>query len=375
MDTVQNILKYISGLATENLFSIGSHHFSMVTLIEIGIPFLLSWIIGGFFTRFMRKRGGKIWKMFGGSRWLLEILVRIFVIVLGLSAGFKMAGIDYSIFTHFYNLLFHPFFTIGTSPISIMSIVLLLFAVSASVFIASYIQKVLSEDVFPYTSMDESIKNITNKFVKYLLVVVGVVIGLQINGIDLSAFATIGAGLMVGLGFGLQNIANNFISGIIILVERPIKVGDYVEVGNVYGVISDISTRSTSVVTRENISMIIPNSKFISENVINWSHNTQIVELRIPIGISYMSDPEKAREVLIQIAIDNPEVLTEPAPKVLLIEFGDSSINMELEAWIENATRRFDIISDVNYAIYSKFKENGIIIPFPQRDVHIYNKG
>jgi small-conductance mechanosensitive channel len=174
------------------------------------------------------------------------------------------------------------------------------------------------------------------------------------------------------VGFGLQNIAGNFISGLIILFERPIKLGDRIEVGAVEGDVVRIGSRSTTVVTNDNIAIIIPNSKFITENVVNWSHTGENVRFRIPVSVAYGSDVRRVEKVLLEVAAENPDVLREPAPAVRFAEFGDSGLAFELRAWTTALLhRRGKLVSDLNFAIYDKFKQHGIEIPFPQRDLHI----
>ncbi len=176
----------------------------------------------------------------------------------------------------------------------------------------------------------------------------------------------------IGIGFGLQNITNNFVSGLIILFERPIKVGDRIEVGNVAGDVVNISARATTVVTNDNIAIIVPNSEFTSSTVINWSYTDRDVRFNIPVGVSYSSDPEVVGKLLLEVAHDHAGVLKEPKPDVLFEEFGESSLNFVLRVWTRDYTTRPGVFkSELNYRISKKFKEHGIEIPFPQRDIHI----
>jgi len=210
---------------------------------------------------------------------------------------------------------------------------------------------------------------------RYVFVVVGLIIVFQATGIDLSAITVLIGALGVGIGFGLQNITNNFISGIIILFERPIKVGDRVELpelDNLTGDVVNISARSTTIITNDNIAILVPNSKFISDTVINWSYNDANVRFNIPVGVSYKEDPEVIRKILVDIAKSHPGVLNDPAPDVLFDEYGDSSLNFLLRIYTNEYSRKPRVLkSELYYAIFEKFKEKGIEIPFPQRDVYI----
>ena len=181
--------------------------------------------------------------------------------------------------------------------------------------------------------------------------------------------------LGVGIGFGLQNITDNFISGIIILFEKPIKVGDRIEVGEVQGDVISISFRATTVLTNDNISIIVPNSEFISSKVINWSHNDRNIRFRIPVGVSYNEDPEKIKKILLSVANINDHVLKNPGPVVLFDEYGDSSLNFSLAVWTATHSDKPRILkSELYFEIFKRFKEEGVEIPFPQRDIHIKTK-
>jgi small-conductance mechanosensitive channel len=205
-----------------------------------------------------------------------------------------------------------------------------------------------------------------------VILVAGVVVGLQTIGIDLTALSVAAGGLGIGIGFGLQNIANNFMSGFIVLLERPIKVGDRIQVAGTEGRVVDIHARATTVLTNDNIAILIPNSRFITENVINWSYSDTKVRFRVPVGVSYNSDPRLVEKLLLTVAAKNQDVLTEPAPAVRFLEFGDSSLNFELRVWSSSLVhRKGKLISDLNFAILEIFRENNIEIPFPQRDIHI----
>ena len=176
----------------------------------------------------------------------------------------------------------------------------------------------------------------------------------------------------IGIGFGLQSIANNFISGLVILFERPVKVGDRIQVGGVTGDVVRIGARATTVKTNDNIDIIVPNSEFISSQVINWSHSDREVRLHVPVGVSYSSNPEEVQKILLDVAAVQPGVLKSPAPEVLFTEFGDSSLNFELLVWTSEFIAKPNFLhSELNFAIRAKFKECGVEIPFPQRDVHV----
>ncbi|MGH2567155.1 MAG: mechanosensitive ion channel family protein [Bacteroidota bacterium] len=222
------------------------------------------------------------------------------------------------------------------------------------------------------TRMDIGLRQAVGTITRYAVVVVGLLIILQTAGIDLTTLNILAGAVGIGVGFGLQNIANNFISGLIILFERPIKIGDRIEVGNVEGDVVHIGARSTAVVTNDNITIIIPNSLLISENVINWSHNDNKVRFKIPVSVAYGSDVRLVERILLEVAGENPDVLNDPKPGVRFIEFGENGLLFELRAWTDTLTHRKGLlISSLNFGIYDKFKQHKIGIPFPQRDIHI----
>jgi small-conductance mechanosensitive channel len=176
----------------------------------------------------------------------------------------------------------------------------------------------------------------------------------------------------IGVGFGLQNIASNFISGLIILFEQPVKIGDRIAVGSVEGDVVRIGARSTTVLTNDNIDIIIPNSKLITENVVNWTHTARRVRFKIPVTVSSESDLRKVEVLLLAAAENVPEVLDDPAPGVRFIRFGENGVDFELRAWTTSLLhKRGKLVSEINFAIYDKFKEHDIEVPNPQRDVHI----
>jgi len=206
----------------------------------------------------------------------------------------------------------------------------------------------------------------------YCLLVLGVYISLQIVGLDLGSLAFIAGAIGVGIGFGLQNIINNFVSGIIILAERPISLGDRIEVGGVAGQVEKISLRSTTVITNDNIAMIVPNGEFISSTVTNWSHRDDKTRFRIPVGVHYNSDVHLVEKALLEAASECEDVLKNPGPAVRFLEFGDSSLNFELRVWSVTIYKHPNLVrSKVNFLIWDKFKKYDIEIPYPQQDLYI----
>ena len=263
-------------------------------------------------------------------------------------------------------------FSIGDASLTIGLLITLVISVVILLFLSEWIKKLLVNKVLKRYQIEKGTRQSVGTIVKYVIVIAGIFSILQTNGIDLSAFGILAGALGVGIGFGLQNITNNFISGLIILFEQPIKVGDRIEVGDISGDVIKISARSTTVVTNDNISVIIPNSKFIDDQVINWSHNEHKVRFNFPVGVSYKEDPEKVKHILLEVAKDNPYVLDSPQPDVLFDEFADSSLNFYLRVWTSEYVSKPKVLkSQLYFEIFKRFGEAGIEIPFPQRDLHI----
>jgi small-conductance mechanosensitive channel len=263
-------------------------------------------------------------------------------------------------------------FHLGDSPFTTRTLVLLLLSLFLLFYISSKIRKVLMKKIFPRYDLDVGVSQSMATIVRYVLIIIGLIIIFQTTGIDLSALGLLFGALGVGIGFGLQNITNNFISGLIILFERPIKVGDRIEVADLAGNIIDISARATTIVTNDNIVVIVPNSDFINTRVINWSHNNKQVRLNFPVGVSYNEDPEKIKKLLTEVANANKGVLSSPKPYILFEGFGDSSLNFIVMVWTSEYIDRPKILrSELYYEIFAKFKEHHVEIPFPQQDIHL----
>jgi len=260
----------------------------------------------------------------------------------------------------------------GDEALKLFDIVRVIFMLSLMVFFSGKMKVILVRQVLPKYSEDIGVSQSIGTIVQYIFIVLAGLIIIQSSKINLGSLNVLVGALGVGIGFGLQNIANNFISGLIILFERPIKVGDRIEVGNVSGDVIRVSSRATTVNTNDNISIIIPNSELINQKVINWSHNDRRIRFHVPVGVSYNEDPAKIKEILLEVAQEHGDILKRPAPDVLFTEYGDSSLNFDLMVWTNTYIDRPIILkSQLYYAIFEKFKEHNVEIPFPQRDLHL----
>lgn len=263
-------------------------------------------------------------------------------------------------------------FSIGSSAFTVRTLVFLIFWLVLLFFISSKLSKFLVKKVFPRYNLNTGVSESIATIIRYLMIIIGLYIIFQSTGIDLSALGILIGALGVGIGFGLQNITSNFISGIIILFERPVKVGDRVEIENLTGNIVNISARATTVITNDNIAVIVPNSDFINSRVINWSHNNEEVRINLEVGVSYSEDPLKIRDLLLEVVKEQQGILDNPIPYVRFDGFGESSLDFTLLFWTTDYIKRPLILkSELYYAIFRKFKEHDIEIPFPQRDLHL----
>lgn len=266
----------------------------------------------------------------------------------------------------------YPLLTLGKSPVTVWAILQLLVLIFLLFYLSAKLRSWLVENLLPRTNMEVGARQATGSIIRYALIAIGLAVIFQTAGIDLTALNVLAGAIGLGLGFGLQNIVNNFICGIVILFERPIKVGDRIVVGEVEGDVVHIGTRSTTVVSNDNISIIVPNSSFITENVVNWSHNDRKVRFRIPVSIAYGTDVALVEKVLLEVAAANPDVLENPPPVVRLMEFGDSGLCFELRVWSTTLIHKRGLLtSSLNIAIYRIFKEHHIEIPYPRRNLQI----
>jgi small-conductance mechanosensitive channel len=340
-------------------------------LVILGIFFLVARLL----RRALRRFVGRL-KMTENVQERILWLMTLSVIFLGLIVGLAAIGINLTLlgWVLTYSI------PIGETRLSLIKVFwAVLFIGLAGVF-SRYLRLMLREQVLPPFHLPENAQFLLLRFIHISIILLSVLIGLNLTGLRLNSLMVVLGGLSIGIGFGLQNIASNLISGIILIFERPIRVGDRVTVGDTFAVVNAINMRSTEIITADNVSIIVPNSQFISERITNWTHNDKIVRLRIPVGVSYSSDEDLVKSTLLEVARAHPQVIKEPsrrmpmvkAPMVRFLSFGDSALNFELLAWIPDVVERLNVISDLHFMIRKKFRERGIVIAFPQRDLHLY---
>ena len=263
-----------------------------------------------------------------------------------------------------------PLFVLGGTAVTVASVISFVVFVLAA-YAASWLLRRSLHRVYRRRSLDEGVQHALDRLLHYAVIAVGAFVALENLGVSITALAGLGAVLAVGIGFGLQNIAQNFVSGLILLMERPVKKGDFVQVGEVRGTVRDIRARATVVTTLDNVDIIVPNGQFITEAVTNETYGDRRVRVRIKVGVAYGSDTARVRDVLLRVARAIPGVLDDPPPQVLFKDFGESSLDFELLAWLNDPREENPAASELRFAIDEAFRAEGIEIPFPQRDLHL----
>ena len=350
------------------------------------------------FAGFLRQRFRRLFIRFRMPEKLANrLLALLFLIILifGIGFAFRFAGISTGFFSEFFDYPLTNLFQFNqksdeiytaedASKITLARLFYGFVIVFGMFILSKYAQWVLRRQVLQAFQIEDHTQFILLRFFHFSLILIGVVISLSTIGVSFTSLAIIFGGLSIGIGFGLQNIASNLISGFILIFERPIKIGDLVEVAELdtFGRVSSINLRSTVITALDEKEIIVPNSQLITETVHNLTHANNLFRLRIQVSVSYSSDVELVKKTLLEVAHAHPEVITEPsptmesvtAPFVRFINFAESSLDFELLAWIPDSFQRFDIASDLHFMIWHKLKEYNITIPFPQTDVHLYPK-
>jgi len=323
-----------------------------------------------------------------------RLLASLFLIVMvvGTMLGLRFAGIGTGILSKVFHYplsdLFQPSDagdeSRDTSGLTLANLFYAFVIIFGMYILSKYVQWVLRHQVLQAFQIAQHTQFILLRFLHFTLIILGIFISLGAIGVSFTSLALIFGGLSIGIGFGLQNIASNIISGFILIFERPVKIGDLVEIMDLdlFGRVSSINLRSTVIVALDEKEIIVPNSQLITEPVHNLTHANNIFRLRVQVGVSYGSDVDLVKQVLLEAAHEHPQVIGAPnprlpsvtAPFVRFVGFGDSSLDFHLLAWIPDCFQRFDVASDLHFAIWHKFKAYDITIPFPQRDVHFYPK-
>lgn len=344
---------YEKEIIKNKLVDIKIYTFALITILFFVSTFLIKIVEKWLGESKNSKRNSN------GFKWFVWFILAYF--------SAKLIFIDFNVISDFV------IFTLKDTQVTVSNFIfvftVLLFTASIIAVIKMALGKLVKvEELEKHSSV--ALLNIS----KYFIWTFSIIFSLQSIGFNLSLLLAGSAALLVGIGMGIQQLFNDFASGLILLFERQIKVGDYVETEDVVGKITQIGFRTTNMLTRDNVSIIIPNSKLVSNNVINWSNGEKYARFGLNIGVAYGSDVDKVKEILIKSAISNPEVLKNPPPEVLFHDFGNSSLDFKLFIYTENNFYNDRIKSEIRFEIYKEFAQFGIQIPFPQMDVHFPDK-
>jgi small-conductance mechanosensitive channel len=270
------------------------------------------------------------------------------------------------------NFLESASFSFGKSSITALAVIQAIIALALLLWATAIAGQLLESRIKRSDSLTPSFQVLSTKLLRIGLAILAVIFTLSIVGIDLTVFAVFGGAIGVGLGFGLQKIFANLISGFILLVDKSIKPGDVIAVDDDYGTVSSLGARYVSVLTRDGIEHLIPNEELITTKVENWSHSNNLLRLRKMVGIHYKSDVRLAMSLCMQAMDETARILKDPAPNCLLLDFGDNSVNIEMRYWVDDPMNgRANVTSELMLAVWDKFHENEIEIPYPQRDLHL----
>jgi small-conductance mechanosensitive channel len=268
-----------------------------------------------------------------------------------------------------FEVLLFSQMTIGRLSLSPALILLAALVLYLSSFTSWITRAILESQVFPRMQVARGAGQSVTKLLHYFLILLGLIISLSMIGIDLKSFAVMGGALGIGIGFGLQNIVNDFISGLILLFERPVRAGDRIEANGQIGIVKNIGLRATVIETLDQSQLIVPNSQLVSEKVTNWTHSGTVARLKISVGVAYGSDMDLVIDTLTAAALSSPRVLKKPKPIALLLGFGEFCLNMELHVWLTDVNQTRYAQSEISREILRRFAESGITIPFPQQEI------
>ena len=338
-------------------------------LISVSVLILIGLIQAAFNSKFLKRVN--VIRLY--SEYLLiriSGIIIFFALLMWLWGIFRLLGINEGINSYISRLVSNPF-KLGSTSFTISRIFLLFFIIWLSIVISKIVRVVLEEDILVRLPLKKGVPRMIAIISRYSLVTIGFFIAVSAAGMSLDELTIIIGAFSVGIGFGLQNIFNNLVSGMILLVERPVQIGDVVEVGPLLGQVKSMGIRSSNLRTFDGAEVIVPNGNLISNEVINWTLSDKRKRIEIISGVAYGSDIHKVQELFFKIVKDHPEVLKDPSPSVFFNNMGDSSLDFRLLFWTENFENWQRIRSEVMFRIYDVMNEEGIVIPFPQRDLHI----
>ncbi|RKU27397.1 hypothetical protein C6497_11665 [Candidatus Poribacteria bacterium] len=399
---MENLLSQISEILSKTVLTL-DEEVKVEQIVRL-VGFVAVWLFGiAVFRRWFRRVFSKL-KIADNLKNRIIAILFLITLILGISFAFKFSEINIDIFDKVFRYDLVKLFKSTTDsteptvddptdtpkpdleePTLTLANIFYAFAIIFGMFVLSkYTQWLLQNQVLQAFQIERHTQFIILRLIHFVMITIGVLISLRTIGMNFTSFAIIFGGLSIGIGFGLQNTVANLISGFILIFERPIKIGDLVEIMdvNIFGRVSSINLRSTVIMALDEKEIIVPNSNLITEPVHNLTHYNNRFRVRIPVGVSYDSDVIIVKNALLEAAAEHEEVIKEPthemenvtAPFVRFTSFGESSLDFELFVWIPDSFMRFDVASDLHFMVWDKLNKYNIRIPFPQRDVHFYPK-
>ncbi|MBV9826159.1 MAG: mechanosensitive ion channel [Alphaproteobacteria bacterium] len=346
----------------------------LVTLIYSWLLLVIAQRVGEWLSFDLRLVGiaavlTALWVVLRASTRLFRdaLLARVIAIIAWATAALSVTGL----LPPTIGALDAAALTIGTVRLSLLMVVKAILLIGLLLWIALALSRIIGVRI-QHLSLSPSVQTLATNLIKIALVMMALLIGLNTVGIDLTGVAVFSGAVGVGLGLGLQKIVSNFVSGIILLLERSIKPGDVIEVGHTHGSITALGARYTSVRGRDGKEYLIPNESLITNQVVNWSYSSSMVRLDVRFGVGYDSDMREARRLAVEAAKGTKRVAATPEPVCHITEFGDNAVNMALRFWIDDpASGVANVKGDVFLALWDSFKENNVDLPFPQRDIRI----
>jgi len=346
------ILPVIWLLALSLLLLIGAALDTSYQLIKIAVSLLAAWVIINLTTGMLRNKA----------------LSKFIMVVVWIVAVLNILNLIGPV----TNVLDGIGLTVGELRISALTVIEGFFLLIILLWLASLMSQFIEQQIRKSTDITPSVKVLISKLIKITLIIIAVVVAISSVGIDLTAFAVFSGAVGIGIGLGLQKSIANLFSGVLLLMDKSIKPGDLITVGDTYGIVESLNARYASVKRMDGTEHLIPNENLIGQEVINWTHTDKLIRPEIVIGVHYQSDVRKAMELCVQSAIEAQRVLDSPEPECLLIAFGDNSVDLKLRFWIKDPERGvINVKSDILLSIWDKFHEHDIEIPYPQRDLHI----
>ncbi len=376
--SVFSLACYLAGIGGPLLAAIGYVNAGTILVFSMALTLALSAAIVILYTLLVRflspvdktKNVSEITEHSHGN--LRKVALAFFLICASIPVFALIWGARVSDLTNLWFTL-NEGVSLGGTRISISDFLVFILIFFIGYTITRLLQSTLRTVVFPNTRIESGAQNALVTGFGYVGIFLAALVAITTTGLDLSSLAIVAGALSVGIGFGLQAIVSNFVSGIILLIERPVKIGDWVDIGAFSGTIKKVSVRSTTIETFDGASVIIPNADLISGAVTNWTHGNVRGRVKVPVGVAYGTDPDLVKEVLLSIARDHPMVLKLPKPQVVFMGFGTDAMDFQLRGILRDINYVLSTASDINFEIVKRFKANGIVIPFAQREVTIKN--